>query len=84
MFIFTTGSFVTERSTYVTQSVIDHVPCVIGANYMNNYQPQLTSYDYDAPISEAGDPTSKYFAIREVIGRVSSRGLEVGLCCLNY
>jgi beta-galactosidase len=40
-----------------------------GANYGNNYQPQLTSYDYDAPISEAGDPTSKYFAIREVVGR---------------
>lgn len=54
------------------------MPCVIGANYNNNYQPQLTSYDYDAPISEAGDPTTKYFAIREVIGRVSNRGLEVG------
>ena len=26
-----------------------------------------TSYDYDAPISEAGDLTPKYFAIREVI-----------------
>ncbi|XP_021942675.1 beta-galactosidase isoform X3 [Zootermopsis nevadensis] len=41
-----------------------------GANFGDNYQPQLTSYDYDAPITEAGDPTSKYFAIREVIGRV--------------
>ncbi|PNF39271.1 hypothetical protein B7P43_G16708 [Cryptotermes secundus] len=40
-----------------------------GANYMNSYQPQLTSYDFDAPISEAGDPTNKYFAIKEVIGR---------------
>jgi len=34
------------------------------------YNPQLTSYDYDAPLTEAGDPTDKYFAIRDVIGRV--------------
>ncbi|XP_012059534.1 PREDICTED: beta-galactosidase [Atta cephalotes] len=33
------------------------------------YSPQLTSYDYDAPLTEAGDPTPKYFAIRDVIGR---------------
>ncbi|XP_060637731.2 beta-galactosidase [Anolis sagrei] len=32
------------------------------------YMPQPTSYDYDAPLSEAGDLTEKYFAIREVIG----------------
>ncbi|XP_069469235.1 beta-galactosidase [Ambystoma mexicanum] len=36
-----------------------------GAN--TPYAPQPTSYDYDAPLSEAGDLTSKYFAIREVI-----------------
>ncbi|KYN28933.1 Beta-galactosidase, partial [Trachymyrmex cornetzi] len=34
------------------------------------YSPQLTSYDYDAPLTEAGDPTPKYFAIRDVIGRM--------------
>lgn len=27
----------------------------------------VTSYDYDAPLSEAGDPTEKLFAIRDVI-----------------
>ncbi|KFQ52449.1 Beta-galactosidase, partial [Nestor notabilis] len=32
------------------------------------YMPQPTSYDYDAPLSEAGDLTEKYFAVREVIG----------------
>ncbi|XP_064911210.1 beta-galactosidase isoform X2 [Columba livia] len=32
------------------------------------YAPQPTSYDYDAPLSEAGDLTEKYFALREVIG----------------
>ncbi|XP_044311476.1 beta-galactosidase isoform X2 [Varanus komodoensis] len=31
------------------------------------YMAQPTSYDYDAPLSEAGDLTEKYFAIREVI-----------------
>lgn len=31
------------------------------------YQPQPTSYDYDAPLSEAGDLTEKYFALRDVI-----------------
>ncbi|XP_078544461.1 beta-galactosidase isoform X2 [Lissotriton helveticus] len=36
-----------------------------GAN--TPYAPQPTSYDYDAPLSEAGDLTEKYFAIREVI-----------------
>lgn len=33
-----------------------------------NYQPQPTSYDYDAPLSEAGDRTKKYWAIRDKIG----------------
>ncbi|XP_034448858.1 beta-galactosidase [Hippoglossus hippoglossus] len=36
-----------------------------GAN--TPYAPQPTSYDFNAPLSEAGDPTDKYFAIREVI-----------------
>ncbi|XP_053570480.1 beta-galactosidase [Bombina bombina] len=36
-----------------------------GAN--TPYEPQPTSYDYDAPLSEAGDLTDKYFAIRDVI-----------------
>ncbi|KAI1304944.1 Beta-galactosidase [Halotydeus destructor] len=33
------------------------------------FRPQPTSYDYDAPLTEAGDPSSKYFAIRNLIGR---------------
>ncbi|KAL4616935.1 beta-galactosidase isoform X1 [Arapaima gigas] len=36
-----------------------------GAN--TPYAPQPTSYDYDAPLTEAGDLTDKYFAIRDVI-----------------
>lgn len=40
-----------------------------GANYDGNHdiQPDLTSYDYDAPISEAGWATPKYNAIRSVM-----------------
>jgi beta-galactosidase len=41
-----------------------------GANGQHGqYQPTVTSYDDDAPLDEAGDPTPKYFALREVIGR---------------
>lgn len=36
----------------------------------DTYLPQLTSYDYDAPLTEAGDPTPKYFEIRDVISKV--------------
>ena len=35
------------------------------------YEPDVTSYDYDAPIDERGNPTPKYFALREVIQRVT-------------
>ncbi|AKU15289.1 glycoside hydrolase family 35 protein [Luteipulveratus mongoliensis] len=40
-----------------------------GANHDGSYLPTVTSYDYDAPIDEAGRPTEKYWAYREVIGR---------------
>jgi beta-galactosidase len=40
-----------------------------GANYSDHYQPQPTSYDYDAPLDEAGRPTPKYYKFREVIAR---------------
>jgi beta-galactosidase len=35
------------------------------------YEPDVTSYDYDAPIDERGNPTPKYFALREVIQRIT-------------
>ncbi|KAF5305984.1 hypothetical protein FQR65_LT18627 [Abscondita terminalis] len=42
-----------------------------GANYDKNHdiQPDLTSYDYDAPITEAGWRTPKYDSLRAVISR---------------
>lgn len=38
-----------------------------GANHIGFYQPTVTSYDYDAPLSEAGDRTESYYGFREVI-----------------
>ncbi len=32
-----------------------------------NYQPDTTSYDYDAPLDEKGDPRNKFDAFRKVI-----------------
>ncbi len=40
-----------------------------GANYNDEHdiQPDLTTYDYDAPVSEAGWVTPKYMAIRDLM-----------------
>ncbi len=38
-----------------------------GANFSDKYEPDVTSYDYDAPLDERGGPTAKYFAIRDMI-----------------
>lgn len=32
------------------------------------YEPDVTSYDYDAPVNEQGRPTAKYMALRRIIG----------------
>ena len=40
-----------------------------GANDKGIYEPTITSYDYDAPLSEDGYPTDKYFAFRDVIAK---------------
>lgn len=40
-----------------------------GANYndQNPYEPQISSYDYDAPLDEAGNATEKFMKFRAVI-----------------
>ena len=45
-----------------------------GANAFSpiQYQPDLTSYDYDAPINEQGRATSKYFMLRNLISQYVS------------
>ncbi len=40
-----------------------------GANDKGVYRPIATSYDYDAPLDEAGRPTAKFHAFRSVIER---------------
>lgn len=40
----------------------------VGSTLENSeYQPQLTSYDFSAPLDEAGDPTQKYHDIKRVL-----------------
>ena len=38
-----------------------------GANHYEIFKPDVTSYDYDAILTECGDITPKYMAVREVI-----------------
>ena len=38
-----------------------------GANYAAKYEPTVTSYDYCAPLNEAGDRTPTYYAVRELV-----------------
>uniref|UniRef100_A0A0V0GCY9 Beta-galactosidase n=1 Tax=Triatoma dimidiata TaxID=72491 RepID=A0A0V0GCY9_TRIDM len=45
-----------------------------GSGSSDHFQPDLTSYDYDAPITEAGDLTDKYFAIKNAIKEVYPAG----------
>ncbi|VDP18337.1 unnamed protein product, partial [Soboliphyme baturini] len=40
-------------------------------------RPVTTSYDYDAPISEAGDPTTKLFAIRSQIEKLTGKQITI-------
>jgi beta-galactosidase len=42
-----------------------------GANDKGTYRPIITSYDYDAPLDEAGNPTAKYWAYRDVLRHYS-------------
>jgi len=41
------------------------------------YEPDVTSYDYDAPINEQGQPTPKYFALRNLIGSYLPKGKKL-------
>ncbi len=38
-----------------------------GANFSRVYEPDISSYDYDSPLDEAGRPTAKFRALQEVI-----------------
>ena len=45
-----------------------------GAN-SPGYSPDVTSYDYDAPINEYGQPTEKYWLLRKVMQKYSDKKL---------
>ncbi len=36
-----------------------------------NYEPDVTSYDYDSPLDESGRPSAKYFVFRDVIAKAT-------------
>lgn len=38
-----------------------------GANFGQAYEPDVTSYDYDAPLDEAGRPRAKYIDLQKLI-----------------
>ncbi|KAM6946329.1 beta-galactosidase-1-like protein 2 [Aplochiton taeniatus] len=48
-----------------------------GAVDMGMYKPQVCSYDYDAPLSEAGDCTMKYQLLRDLLHQYHSEQLPV-------
>lgn len=46
-----------------------------GANHYEKFAPDVTSYDYDALLTECGDVTPKYYAVREVIAKYADAPL---------
>ncbi|XP_006892911.1 PREDICTED: beta-galactosidase-1-like protein 2-like [Elephantulus edwardii] len=46
-----------------------------GAMHFNEYKSDVTSYDYDAILTEAGDYTAKYFKLRDFFGSFSGNPL---------
>lgn len=45
------------------------------SGHPTEFQPDVTSYDYDAPINEQGRPTAKYFMLRKLIAAHSNEKL---------
>src|SRR6185503_523455 len=48
-----------------------------GSSYINDkFLPDVTSYDYDAPLDESGRTTPKYYAYRKELAKWSACGNE--------
>jgi beta-galactosidase len=45
-----------------------------GANFSRVYEPDISGYDYDSPLDEAGRPTPKFDALRGVIRKYAPAG----------
>lgn len=41
-------------------------------NFKDEYQPTVTSYDYDCPLTECGDPGPKFYSCQKIIAKYSS------------
>ncbi|MGD6818031.1 glycoside hydrolase family 35 protein [Metabacillus sp. 84] len=41
-----------------------------GANHYEAYTPTITSYDYDALLTEWGDPSKKYFEVKKILKKI--------------
>ncbi|XP_059785976.1 beta-galactosidase-1-like protein 2 isoform X5 [Balaenoptera ricei] len=48
---------------------------ISGAVHLQDYKSDVTSYDYDAVLTEAGDYTAKYTGLREFFGSISGAPL---------
>lgn len=48
-----------------------------GANFPDRYEPAVTSYDYDCPVSECGDLTPKYFKVKEALERRFGKAADI-------
>lgn len=50
-----------------------------GANFKDStpYEPQVSSYDYDAPLDEAGNPTEKFRIFRSVIEKYLPKDVKL-------
>ncbi|XP_069080548.1 beta-galactosidase-1-like protein 2 isoform X2 [Pleurodeles waltl] len=48
-----------------------------GALHDTEYLPDVTSYDYDAPLTEAGEYTSKFHKLRELFGSMHEDPLPI-------
>jgi beta-galactosidase len=48
-----------------------------GANFGEKYMPTITSYDYDSPLNEMGQPTPKYFALRRLLAGYQPDGAKL-------
>jgi len=50
-----------------------------GANFNDQepYEPQTSSYDYDAPLDEAGNATAKFMLFRKIIARHLPAGVKL-------
>jgi beta-galactosidase len=46
-----------------------------GANNGRVYEPDISAYDYDSPLDEAGRPTAKFHALRDVLRKYAEAAL---------